>query len=222
MSRMSVSEAHEAVESGDIEGLVIVRSHSLEEADPQTRASASASQAGSPDDDDFERVGGATGGAAGDNGHASSSKTKAAAGPLTRPLFKNRLSAHYDAFSDLFCAPQTAAPSSSSSSAVAGLCLGVRPLRPGLRPAAWALLLGLLPPRASDWAGLVESRRERYRLSRQDVLNDERKSAELSLDINNPLSQDATSPWNKYFEDTELRGEIRRVRGWDASRLDLN
>lgn len=79
------------------------------------------------------------------------------------------------------------------------------------RSICWFLYLGVLPGDHTQWLKVVRAERERYedvrlRLSvTPDVGN-------VALDplLNNPLSQHEQSPWNQYFEDSELKKLIRQ------------
>ena len=92
------------------------------------------------------------------------------------------------------------------------LCLTGKFKCPPLRHICWSIFLDLLPPKPTEWTGLIRSRREKYDLMKEAHEKDERDSDRLSTDINNPLSQDEKSPWTKYFADSELKKEIVRVR----------
>eukprot|EP00123_Amoebidium_parasiticum_P009269 comp19375_c0_seq1/m.22335 comp19375_c0_seq1/g.22335 ORF comp19375_c0_seq1/g.22335 comp19375_c0_seq1/m.22335 type:complete len:632 (-) comp19375_c0_seq1:725-2620(-) len=79
-----------------------------------------------------------------------------------------------------------------------------------LRSICWQVFLGLLPPDTSQWETTLTSRRGSYELLRRRYLTDPTSEApaQADLDLNNPLSQEVDSPWQRYFQDTELKKEI--------------
>ncbi|XP_063607723.1 TBC1 domain family member 5-like isoform X4 [Penaeus indicus] len=79
------------------------------------------------------------------------------------------------------------------------------------RSVCWRIYLGVLPGDHTQWLKVIRDERERYedirhRLMITPGLGDE------TLDplVNNPLSQHEQSPWNQYFEDSELKKLIRQ------------
>ncbi|XP_042875470.1 TBC1 domain family member 5-like isoform X1 [Penaeus japonicus] len=79
------------------------------------------------------------------------------------------------------------------------------------RSVCWRIYLGVLPGDHTQWLKVIRDERERYedirhRLMITPGLGDE------TLDplLNNPLSQHEQSPWNQYFEDSELKKLIRQ------------
>ncbi|XP_068207328.1 TBC1 domain family member 5 isoform X2 [Palaemon carinicauda] len=79
------------------------------------------------------------------------------------------------------------------------------------RSICWFLYLGVLPEDHTQWLKVIRVEREKYENIRlklsvtPDVGN-------IALDplLNNPLSQHEQSPWNQYFEDSELKKLIRQ------------
>eukprot|EP00118_Oscarella_pearsei_P006783 m.31368 g.31368 ORF g.31368 m.31368 type:complete len:716 (+) comp31491_c0_seq4:2533-4680(+) len=81
------------------------------------------------------------------------------------------------------------------------------------RSVCWRIFFGCLPDKRSDWISTVAGDRERYtEIKRKRILEplEKMESSDLSLSVNNPLSQDQTSPWNMYFQDDNLRKEIQQ------------
>jgi hypothetical protein len=81
--------------------------------------------------------------------------------------------------------------------------------RPSVRGLCWKLFLAVLSEDKSEWIKRSNESREEYEGLRKKYLFDPHE-VKQSLDVvkNNPLSQDETSPWNKYFQDNELRRTI--------------
>ncbi|TRY64341.1 hypothetical protein TCAL_00845 [Tigriopus californicus] len=78
------------------------------------------------------------------------------------------------------------------------------------RHIVWRCYLGLLDGAKSDWLALMATHRSKYRVLKTDYTHDERNDPSLHPALNNPLSQDQNSPWNKYFEDSQLIQTIER------------
>ncbi len=141
----------------------------------------------------------------------------AAAAPLPSSLLslpKSKLESHRHAFSRMFLR-------SGALEEMRKMCLeDPGRLKPAFRHLAWPFMLGLLPAgAASSWEKVITTRRKTYADEREAILKDERESAQLGVEINNPLSQDEKSPWNRYFADKELRAEIVRVSGCSGLRV---
>lgn len=86
---------------------------------------------------------------------------------------------------------------------------GLRSCR--FRSICWRVYLHCLPDDQSQWQAASQLTHKRYESLKSEILINPRTDT-LSLDpmINNPLSQEETSPWNQYFQDTELKLTIRQ------------
>ncbi len=82
----------------------------------------------------------------------SAGSAKALAG-----IFKSPMHNYLEAFTETFLQPKDA------TKEIRRLCL-LGKFKTGIqfRHMAWSVLMGLLPPKADDWMGLVHSRRQRY------------------------------------------------------------
>ncbi|XP_076045513.1 TBC1 domain family member 5 isoform X2 [Oratosquilla oratoria] len=80
-----------------------------------------------------------------------------------------------------------------------------------LRSLCWQIYLGVLPDDCKEWQGALRKQRDKYETVRLGVLTNPGLGDD-SLDplLNNPLSQDEESPWNRYFEDSQLKQMIRQ------------
>lgn len=78
------------------------------------------------------------------------------------------------------------------------------------RHIVWRCYLDLLGKAKSDWLALMDTHRSKYRALKTDYTHDERNDPSLHPALNNPLSQDQNSPWNKFFEDSQLIQTIER------------
>ncbi|KAJ8267328.1 hypothetical protein COCON_G00125000 [Conger conger] len=67
------------------------------------------------------------------------------------------------------------------------------------RSVCWKLYLDILPEDKNQWINKTKELRAQYE-----------RIKETDLMVNNPLSQDEGSLWNKFFQDKELRGMIRQ------------
>ncbi|XP_064471818.1 TBC1 domain family member 5-like isoform X2 [Ornithodoros turicata] len=77
------------------------------------------------------------------------------------------------------------------------------------RSICWKVFLECLPETRQDWIYVTRERRSKYTsLLNQVAYNPRQGTKEIDLDLNNPLSQDLSSPWNQYFEDSELKVTI--------------
>ena len=81
----------------------------------------------------------------------------------------------------------------------------------GFRTILWAKWLDILSPNIKDWSVDISRSRARYNNLKQLHFHDKRLDLSLQLSVNNPLSQDDDSPWNQFFQDTELKDVIERV-----------
>ena len=88
-----------------------------------------------------------------------------------------------------------------------------------VRSIAWRILLGLLPPSlsASEWPDRLAVKRAEYETLKAEHMPDPTAMSEGDEDLAtfNPLSLDAESPWQKFYEGKELIEEIEK----DLARL---
>ncbi|XP_038058177.1 TBC1 domain family member 5-like isoform X2 [Patiria miniata] len=90
-----------------------------------------------------------------------------------------------------------------------GLKGGLRSSR--FRSVCWRVYLEVLPEHQDQWVASVQNDRERYAAIKRKYVVDPQtgsKSRDADLSLNNPLSQDEESPWNRFFQDKECRQEI--------------
>ncbi|KAL3241444.1 hypothetical protein MRX96_002561 [Rhipicephalus microplus] len=80
------------------------------------------------------------------------------------------------------------------------------------RSICWKIFLECLPDSRSDWIIATRAMRHKYEKLMAKACRNPRMEVEEELDLahNNPLSQDEKSPWNQYFEDSELRIMIKQ------------
>ncbi|NP_001085083.1 TBC1 domain family member 5 L homeolog [Xenopus laevis] len=79
------------------------------------------------------------------------------------------------------------------------------------RSVCWKLFLNVLPQDRSQWISKTEELRTLYEKIKEIHITNPRKAAgQQDLIINNPLSQDEGSLWNKFFQDKELRAMIEQ------------
>ncbi|XP_062302065.1 TBC1 domain family member 5 [Osmerus eperlanus] len=77
------------------------------------------------------------------------------------------------------------------------------------RSVCWKLYLDVLPEDKSQWINKTKELRAQYEKIKETHITNPRKAAgQQDLVVNNPLSQDEGSLWNKFFQDKELRGMI--------------
>ncbi|KAJ1568075.1 TBC1 domain, member 5 [Cladochytrium tenue] len=81
-----------------------------------------------------------------------------------------------------------------------------------LRSLHWKIYLDYFPSLETDaWTMILSKERESYtELKRNFLSNPGRDQTPGDLDVNNPLSLEADSPWTQYFKDTELRKVINQ------------
>ncbi|KAK7483590.1 hypothetical protein BaRGS_00025143, partial [Batillaria attramentaria] len=92
------------------------------------------------------------------------------------------------------------------SQAIAG---ELRPCR--FRSICWRLFLEVLPEDMNMWSEKARQDREMYEALKNKLITNPRGSVDsANIMINNPLSQDEESPWNKFFQDNELRLTIKQ------------
>ncbi|XP_053117494.1 TBC1 domain family member 5 isoform X2 [Hemicordylus capensis] len=78
------------------------------------------------------------------------------------------------------------------------------------RSVCWKLFLNVLPADRSQWINKTTKLRTLYDKIKEIHITNPRKAGQQDLMINNPLSQDEGSLWNKFFQDKELRGMIEQ------------
>ncbi|BFZ06429.1 hypothetical protein BsWGS_09466 [Bradybaena similaris] len=79
------------------------------------------------------------------------------------------------------------------------------------RSIAWKIFLEVLPPDKSEWIEKTQKSRDKYEELRDFLIVNPRKAVDsVDITLNNPLSQDEESPWNKFFQDNELRLTIKQ------------
>ncbi|XP_055076139.2 TBC1 domain family member 5 isoform X2 [Misgurnus anguillicaudatus] len=79
------------------------------------------------------------------------------------------------------------------------------------RSICWKLYLDVLPEDKSQWIRRTKALRAQYEKIKETHITNPRKAAgQQDLVVNNPLSQDEGSLWNKFFQDKELRGMIKQ------------
>ncbi|XP_047461270.1 TBC1 domain family member 5 isoform X2 [Mugil cephalus] len=79
------------------------------------------------------------------------------------------------------------------------------------RSVCWKLYLEALPEDKSQWINKTQELRAQYEKIKETHITNPRKAAgQQDLVVNNPLSQDEGSLWNKFFQDKELKGMIKQ------------
>ncbi|EDL83026.1 similar to TBC1 domain family, member 5 (predicted) [Rattus norvegicus] len=79
------------------------------------------------------------------------------------------------------------------------------------RSICWKLFLCVLPQDKSQWISRIKELRSWYsNIKEIHITNPRKVVGQQDLMINNPLSQDEGSLWNKFFQDKELRSMIEQ------------
>lgn len=79
------------------------------------------------------------------------------------------------------------------------------------RSICWKLFLCVIPQDKSQWISRVKELRAWYsNIKEVHITNPRKVVGQQDLMINNPLSQDEGSLWNKFFQDKELRSMIEQ------------
>ncbi|KAK5883825.1 hypothetical protein CesoFtcFv8_020108 [Champsocephalus esox] len=78
------------------------------------------------------------------------------------------------------------------------------------RSVCWKLYLEALPEDKDQWINKTNELRARYEKIKETHITNPRKAAGQDLVVNNPLSQDEGSLWNRFFQDKELKGMIKQ------------
>lgn len=79
------------------------------------------------------------------------------------------------------------------------------------RSVCWKLYLDLLPEDKNQWIKKTKELRTHYdRIKERHITNPRKAAGQQDLVVNNPLSQDEGSLWNKFFQDKELRSMVKQ------------
>lgn len=79
------------------------------------------------------------------------------------------------------------------------------------RSISWKIYLECLPEERPEWIPKTWEMRKKYRQMQEKLATNPRSDTnDLDLNLNNPLSQEDKSPWNKYFQDSELQITIKQ------------
>ncbi|TRY74155.1 hypothetical protein DNTS_004224 [Danionella cerebrum] len=79
------------------------------------------------------------------------------------------------------------------------------------RSVCWKVYLDALPEDKTHWISRTREHRAKYeRIKEMHITNPRKAAGQQDLVVNNPLSQDEGSLWNKFFQDKELRGMIKQ------------
>ncbi|KAH9492426.1 TBC1 domain, member 5 [Bulinus truncatus] len=79
------------------------------------------------------------------------------------------------------------------------------------RSLIWKLFLEVLPPTMEEWVEKTKQNRNKFEELKNKLIVNPRKAVDsVDITLNNPLSQDEESPWNKFFQDNELRLTIKQ------------
>uniref|UniRef100_UPI00358FAF07 TBC1 domain family member 5 n=1 Tax=Myxine glutinosa TaxID=7769 RepID=UPI00358FAF07 len=75
----------------------------------------------------------------------------------------------------------------------------------------WKLYLRCLPEDRSLWLEHIQCQRNNYKsVKEKHITNPHEEEKGQDLSVNNPLSQEDESPWNKFFQDKELKMIIQQ------------
>ncbi|XP_068189309.1 TBC1 domain family member 5 isoform X2 [Antennarius striatus] len=79
------------------------------------------------------------------------------------------------------------------------------------RSVCWKLYLEALPEEKGQWINKTKELRNQYeKIKETHITNPRKGKGQQDLVVNNPLSQDEGSLWNKFFQDKELKGMIKQ------------
>lgn len=79
------------------------------------------------------------------------------------------------------------------------------------RSIAWKLFLEVLPEDSSKWVDRTRTYRNKYEEIKNKLIVNPRTAFDtVDVTLNNPLSQEEESPWNRFFQDNELRLTIKQ------------
>eukprot|EP01137_Pigoraptor_chileana_P004807 Opistho-2@46963 len=82
------------------------------------------------------------------------------------------------------------------------------------RSVCWKLCWDILPENRDDWVRAMHDARKEFESAQGEFLSNPHAVPVADLSINNPLSQEDDSPWQRFFKDSELR----QVIGQDVER----
>lgn len=78
--------------------------------------------------------------------------------------------------------------------------------RSNLRSVCWKLFLSILSEDKSKWSSESEKSRKLFTdLKHKYIIDPHNTQLSMDVALNNPLSQEEDSPWNKYFKDKEIK-----------------
>ncbi|XP_047240019.1 TBC1 domain family member 5 isoform X2 [Girardinichthys multiradiatus] len=79
------------------------------------------------------------------------------------------------------------------------------------RSVCWKLYLEVLPEDKEQWIKRTKEHRAQYeKIKEMHITNPRKAAGQQDLVVNNPLSQDEGSLWNKFFQDKELKGMVKQ------------
>uniref|UniRef100_A0A8D3E5T1 TBC1 domain family member 5 n=1 Tax=Scophthalmus maximus TaxID=52904 RepID=A0A8D3E5T1_SCOMX len=79
------------------------------------------------------------------------------------------------------------------------------------RSVCWKLYLEVLPEDKGQWINQTKELRAKYeKIKEMHITNPRKAAGQQDLVVNNPLSQDEGSLWNKFFQDKELKGMVKQ------------
>uniref|UniRef100_A0A3P9BRK6 TBC1 domain family member 5 n=1 Tax=Maylandia zebra TaxID=106582 RepID=A0A3P9BRK6_9CICH len=79
------------------------------------------------------------------------------------------------------------------------------------RSVCWKLYLEVLPEDKEQWINKTKELRAQYeKIKEMHITNPRKAAGQQDLVVNNPLSQDEGSLWNKFFQDKELKGMVKQ------------
>lgn len=79
------------------------------------------------------------------------------------------------------------------------------------RSVCWKLYLEVLPEDKGQWINKTKELRGQYeKIKEMHITNPRKAAGQQDLVVNNPLSQDEGSLWNKFFQDKELKSMIKQ------------
>ncbi|XP_008329524.1 TBC1 domain family member 5 isoform X2 [Cynoglossus semilaevis] len=79
------------------------------------------------------------------------------------------------------------------------------------RSVCWKLYLEVLPEDKAQWIKKTKESRAQYeKIKEMHITNPRNAAGQQDLVVNNPLSQDEGSLWNKFFQDKELKSMVKQ------------
>ncbi|XP_064397885.1 TBC1 domain family member 5-like [Halichondria panicea] len=80
-----------------------------------------------------------------------------------------------------------------------------------IRSVCWRLFLGCLPEDQNKWEEAVKKARDVFTtIKTKHIIDPHKLASGKNLAVHNPLSLEDDSPWNRYFQDNELRQMINQ------------